>query len=406
MTTERSESGRIVSLDQFRGYTVLGMFWVNFIGGYLATPWIFKHHHTFCSYADTIMPQFFFAVGFSYRLALLKRLGTVGSKAAYGHFFKRALGLMLLGFVVYHFDGGFKTWSQAKEWAANFTSGDWEAGFRTAYAVIRRDYFQTLVHIGVTTLWVMPVMGRSAGVRVLFALVCGLVYTGLSMKFYYDSINFNPRGIDGGPLGFLTWTIPTVAGSLAYDWMAVAQTGGRGAAISKLLVWGLLLMCVGYGVSCLNRIVPPTTEFEQRTAAGWDKSPQAELARKVSVEMPAEWLVEPPFIPPSRPHNMWSMSLRSGSLSLLTFGAGLSLFVYAFFVIVCDIWKLRLGLFTTLGANALAGYVIHMMVDDAIKPWVPRDAPWWYVFTAFIIFFAICYIFLRYLEKHKLYLRL
>ena len=35
---------------------------------------IFKHHNTYCSYADTIMPQFFFAVGFAYRLTFLKRL--------------------------------------------------------------------------------------------------------------------------------------------------------------------------------------------------------------------------------------------------------------------------------------------------------------------------------------------
>ena len=39
-------------------------------------PAIFKHHNTYCSYADTIMPQFFFAVGFAYRLTFLRRLAS------------------------------------------------------------------------------------------------------------------------------------------------------------------------------------------------------------------------------------------------------------------------------------------------------------------------------------------
>ena len=59
---------RIISLDQFRGYTVLGMFLVNFVGGFEATHYLLKHHNTFCSYSDTIMPQFLFAVGFAFRL--------------------------------------------------------------------------------------------------------------------------------------------------------------------------------------------------------------------------------------------------------------------------------------------------------------------------------------------------
>src|SRR4051794_41872339 len=70
--------GRIVSLDQFRGYTVAGMLLVNFLGAYKAVPALLKHHNTYCSYADTIMPQFFFAVGFAYRLTFLRRLERQG----------------------------------------------------------------------------------------------------------------------------------------------------------------------------------------------------------------------------------------------------------------------------------------------------------------------------------------
>ena len=36
---------RIVSMDQFRGYTVAGMFLVNFVGGLAAFPEVLKHHN-------------------------------------------------------------------------------------------------------------------------------------------------------------------------------------------------------------------------------------------------------------------------------------------------------------------------------------------------------------------------
>jgi predicted acyltransferase len=94
-------SGRLVSLDQFRGYTVAGMFLVNFLGDYAAIPEIFKHHGTYCSYADMIMPQFFFAVGFAYRLTFLRGMEQSGAWPTYRHAITRNLGLILLGVVFY-----------------------------------------------------------------------------------------------------------------------------------------------------------------------------------------------------------------------------------------------------------------------------------------------------------------
>src|SRR5262245_14662265 len=108
---------RIASLDQFRGYTVAGMFLVNFIGGFDVIKAYFpvlRHHNTYCSYADTIMPQFFFAVGYSYRMALLRRKEQLGAWAAYSHGLQRSLGLILVGLVVYHLDGGAQSWSQLR----------------------------------------------------------------------------------------------------------------------------------------------------------------------------------------------------------------------------------------------------------------------------------------------------
>src|SRR6478735_2290569 len=97
--------GRLASLDQFRGYTVLAMFLVNLVAGYAAVPRWLHFEHTYCSYHDTVMPQFFLAVGFALRLAFLRRRQAAGAAAAYGRLARRGLGLLLLGAVVYHLTG-------------------------------------------------------------------------------------------------------------------------------------------------------------------------------------------------------------------------------------------------------------------------------------------------------------
>jgi predicted acyltransferase len=100
MPADASPAGRIASLDQFRGYTVAGMFVVNFLGSFLVTPAVLKHHNNYCSYADTIMPQFFFAVGFAMRLTFERRVKREGPARAYSKAVRRILGLALIEIVV------------------------------------------------------------------------------------------------------------------------------------------------------------------------------------------------------------------------------------------------------------------------------------------------------------------
>lgn len=55
--------GRLVYLDQVRGYAIFGMILVNILGMFDVMPWILKHHHEGFSYADHIAPLFLFIVG-------------------------------------------------------------------------------------------------------------------------------------------------------------------------------------------------------------------------------------------------------------------------------------------------------------------------------------------------------
>jgi hypothetical protein len=116
----------------------------------------------------------------------------------------------------------------------------------------------------------------------------------------------------------------------------------------------------------------------------------------------------PPFVPPpsSQPVTIWTMSQRTGAASYQTFAAGFSLAVYAICIILCDRWRLQWKVFRVFGRNALAAYIIHPLVAGAVKPYLPNDAPLWFVATGLAIYLAICTLFNDYLDEHQLFLRL
>lgn len=350
-TATIDKAARIVSLDQFRGYTVAGMFLVNFIGGFQQVHDVLKHHNTYNSYADTIMPHFFFAVGFAMRLGMLKG-------AAYAAMVWRCLGLVLLGWVVYGLDGHYKTWESLAE------LGWW--GFVTKSFL--RVPFQALTHIGVTGLWILPVMRRRSRDLILFGVASGLLHLWLSQAFWFEHL-MRVRMIDGGALGFLSWALPTLAGALAYD--AVLRYGKQDA-VGVIVKWGAALSVVGYGISCVHGVEAP------------------------------------PFWPPWNPVDLWTMTQRAGSLSYQTFSAGFSLLVYALFLWAVDVRKpgIEWGVFRTFGTNALAGYLIHSVVGETVHKFAPKDSPLLFVCFVTSVYMGITYLFVRALEKRGVYLRM
>lgn len=374
-------SDRLLALDQFRGYTVLGMFVVNFVGSFDAIPAVLKHHHTYCSYADTIMPQFLFAVGFALRLTFVRRQRRDGTAAAYTHILWRVVALLFVALLVHGLGGGVRSWASVTN------NGIWTALGHG----LKRPFFQTLGHIAVTTLWLVPVVGLGGWPRLLWAVASGIGFHLLSAVWYYQWVNTDPVGIDGGPLGFLTWAIPAITGTLTCDAFFDGQTFRRDPPWQRLLAASVALMLLGYLISCVNRVTPPNGPI-----ASW-----------------TGFFLEPPFVSPPGTkadhqaiRNLWTMSQRSGSLSYLTFSAGFSLAVFLGFWGLCDRLGFALTALNTLGANALAGYILHDMAAGVMKPFTPGDAPLWYVILATLLFLLVCYVGLRYLEKHRLYLRL
>ncbi|MCA9042367.1 MAG: DUF1624 domain-containing protein, partial [Planctomycetaceae bacterium] len=225
-------SNRIVSLDQFRGYTVFGMFIVNFMGSFkLATPNILLHHHTHCSYADLIMPHFLFCVGFAFRLTFGRRDYKDGPRKAYTRVVRRILGLMLVAFSVYHVSRVASSWEEFTKMTF------WDVMLKP----MKNTWLQTLGQIALTSLWILPWLRTRIPTRIAFMIASGVAHHVACYYGYFVWVNTSPGGVDGGPLGFLTWTVPAILGTIVCDWVADARQANKHAPLAKMFFWSLVI---------------------------------------------------------------------------------------------------------------------------------------------------------------------
>jgi predicted acyltransferase len=250
-------SSRITSMDQFRGLTILLMFAVHYAGSFswgINLAPVFRHNNYYLSVGDLAFPWFHFAAGFALRLTLLRRLANHGTRAAYGRVVRRCVLLILLADGLPLLGG-----LHLSQWGPEQRSDS----LALLAAYLKSDFWTILAIIGVTSLWVLPVIGRSAQARVAF-LLGGLALHALATQaFYQDFMNGRPnpvdavlgttgvRGREGGPLCFLLWAVPQIVGSLVYDLVA-GERPRRSCRV--LLRWGLALVGIGYGFSCLSTL--------------------------------------------------------------------------------------------------------------------------------------------------------
>jgi hypothetical protein len=260
----------------------------------------------------------------------------------------------------------------------------------------------------VTSLWILPVIRAGAAVRAVFVVASAALHVALSGWFNFVWVNTAPNGIDGGPLGFLTWTIPAMVGTFACD--AVMKKDGA-LRPDNMLAGAFALMMLGYALSCGTRLYDVDRFGIQEIARPPKFAASPVLPPRDALEgrrHTEDFLAEPPFVPPLRHRqwNYWMMSQRSGSVSYLTFAAGFSLAFFVLFYLACDRHGWRLGVFRTLGTNALAGYVLHGALEEAVKPWISRDADEWHVAAGFGVTFGVTFLVLWLMEKKKIFIRM
>lgn len=393
---------RILSLDQFRGYAVLAMFVVNYWGHMAVGPDFLKHHNTYFSLADSVMPSFLFAVGMSFRLTVLRERKHSPEGRWWGRYFRRSMALVCTSVILYGFGTRFLSWDEINtESLAEFLA-----------KFLKADLWEVLAIIGVTQILILPWISRSVRTRLIAIAIWLAVHATISQLFNFAFVQGVPntldnwlgtngvRAWDGGVFGVINWCVPMLFGSIAYDCVRAVEAG---QSSRRLLIVGLALVILGYASSCLSTFYELVPSSIIRPVAESPVIPRFQRPADVEFVLSA-----PPFLPPS-PHrtwNYWMMSKRVVTASFVVFGSGFCFVLYAGFVAACDQRGWQWAPFETFGKNPLLAYVIHHLVLVSLTPLFPSDSPWFYAIIGFVIFIGITYLSVRHFEKQKIFVRL
>ena len=420
-----SQVARITSLDQFRGYSVAAMFVVNFVQHMAVAHQTLKHNNTHFSYADSIMPSFILACGIAYRMSFAKLAEKQAEAAAWTQLRRRilvrSLALILLCVMFFGLGGSFIKWSDMSPTrVAKFIS-----------ELFKANMWEVLAIIGACQIFILPVIGMRTRARIAAIFVLSVVHILISWSFNYDFVygkanwmdayfgGAGKRAWDGGFFGIIAWSQVMLFGTIAYDILQVSIRGAgpsdttKPASLPKsiaLLVFsGVLLMTFGYAMSCLTRLYDTGGLTEDQIQA-LSRSPVMPNFELLGERPFSNFLAEAPFVPPPSPNerilNYWQMDKRVVTASFVLFGSGIALSVYGLFVLFCDVWKWNVGMFRTFGQNPLAAYLIHHLVTHTTLSVVPKDSSLPWVLVGLAGSFGVTYLFVRYLEKRGLYLRL
>jgi predicted acyltransferase len=409
---------RVSSMDQFRGLTILLMFAVHYAGSF---SWgvnlrpVFGHNHYYLSVGDLAFPWFHFAAGFALRLTWLRRREAHGTRAAYVRVLRRCVLLIILA-DAFPLLGGL----HVSRWGPDQRTDP----LALLATYLKFDGWRILAIIGVTSLWVLPVIGRSARVRVEFLLGGLAVHALATQAFYLDFMNGRPNPVDavlgtagvlgheGGPLGFLVWAVPQLTGSLAYD--LVTRHPPR-RSFWRLLGWGAALVATGYALSCLSTLYGVAQGPREGTYSYPDteqtlESPVLPRFTNWSSGNPRAGLADPPFVPPpperQRLWNYWMMSRRLATPTFMLTATGFGLFTYAAFVLLCDERTFRVGLLRTFGQNPLIAYLLDGNIGGLVSDFWPEGGGWSWALAGATLRFVLTYVPVRLLEWRRIYLRL
>jgi hypothetical protein len=275
--------------------------------------------------------------------------------------------------------------------------------------LLKANLWEVLAIIGVAQLLTLPVVTARPWVRVAAAAGFLAIHAILSYSFNYEFVYGRPnwmdaywgaagtRAWDGGFFGVLMWSVPLLGGTLAYDFVAGPNP------VARLVRWGTGLLLLGYLLSCLS----PLYDVDALPAPASPVLPPLEW---LGTRPLPSLLAEPPFVAPPLPEvralNYWVMDKRIVSPSFTLFSTGFAFALYGLFVLACDRAGWRFEMFRMLGQNPLAAYILHHPIERTIRALVPKDSPLPWCLIGLAVFFTLTLLFVRFLDRHKLYLRL
>ena len=153
---------RILSIDAFRGITILVMIFVNELAGIRDIPAWMKHMPADAdamSFVDVVFPAFLFIVGMSIPFAISSRIAKGDSFIQLQqHILFRTLGLLVLGFFIVNAEDGYN------EAAMGMSINLWALMFFSAVIVIWKVYYK----ISKTQVYILRAFGFIALIILAF----------------------------------------------------------------------------------------------------------------------------------------------------------------------------------------------------------------------------------------------
>ncbi|MAT16280.1 MAG: hypothetical protein CMJ46_13535 [Planctomyces sp.] len=460
-----AQPARYHSMDQFRGFIILMMYLVH---THLFHVRVFENTKWHAQFGDMIMPGFIFAVGFSFRLSILRRYPQAGAFRTGASYLRRSVLLILIVMMMEGF-GNVASWSEMNELPRSYVdetvaeSNDvgMDRGRQFGERFGRNNqenvaeeaegaeegpllpehfwlhywhwFLGTIVHhhicevlaiIAVTQLIILPLILTSVRTRLIamgLFTIAHLLLTGWFNWDYLngrpnafdDFLNFRPRGgYDGGLFGDLNWAVVMLAGSLSYDMLIALQASWK--TVGKFIGIGVALMFAGYLLMFPGRLYylnAESAEGQMNQQEAFLQHPVWPPMSEVGSRSFSEWFPPIPVLQADSDedivvNNYWKASKYVVSMPYVIFSVGFCFALYGLFVAMSDVLGLKIGVFRTFGSNALIAYALHFFIWDQIEGMGPRNAPDWFAYVQFGIFFAIMYLIVFSLERRKLFVRL
>ena len=208
--------------------------------------------------------------------------------------------------------------------------------------------WDALMDIGVSGLLALPFMHRSPVVRVLAGVAFLVVYQALFSFTGYGAWVLE-NSINGGPFGPLSWVFILLLGTAAHD----AIQGVPGPVLTRRFLSAALVLAV----------------------AGW--------------ALRAEWAGFKDF---------WPFSPYGMTAPYPLYATALCFVTVLGFYLFCEVFRLRLPLFTTLGKNPLVIYLLQAALVLALRMFISPEIGMASAMAAFLAVLLLCYGFARYLE--------
>jgi predicted acyltransferase len=236
-STSKTVKPRIASVDQFRGFAIISMIFVNYLGLFTATPgWLRHADGAGLTFADLVAPYFVFIIGLMYAKSYRSRVRRNGLHLTRIHFLKRYALLIVIGaamsgvgFVAVHVALRFSPETVAR------TAGDHDAS-AWASSIL---YWGVLQAIGAAGIIALLFIGFRSWVRFLGGCILLIIYH-LFLKLAGTDCVL--RFAHGGPLGALGWGTLLLFSTVIGD-----KLGSRGkkTAVFWFLGFGILLVSSG-----------------------------------------------------------------------------------------------------------------------------------------------------------------